>query len=111
MKSKKTIQILPLLIILVFLLCSCGNSTNDIVGLWESSGSENIFYNSVEFFSDGTHVTETPGWSGTYTTDGNRLRISGKLYSEVFSFELSNNGNQLILTNSLGYSKTYARAN
>ncbi len=111
MKSKKGIQFLSILTILVFLLCSCGNATNDIVGLWKSTGSESIFYNSVEFFSDGTHVTKHPSWSGTYTTDGNRLRISGQMYGEVFSYELSDNGNQLTLTNSLGYSKTYTRSN
>ena len=97
---------------LIVLLTACEGSTkNDIVGLWKSSGDESIFYNSVEFFSDGTHVTETPGWSGTYTTDNNRLRISGKLYGEVFSFEITDNGNKLTLTNSLGYSKTYTRTN
>jgi len=107
---KKTLLIS--LMLLIVLLTACGGSTkNDIVGLWKSSGDESIFYNSVEFFSDGTHITETPGWSGTYTTDGNRLRISGKLYGEVFSFEITDNGNKLILTNSLGYSKTYARTN
>ncbi len=100
------------LMLFIVLLTACGGSTkNDIVGLWKSSGDESIFYNSVEFFSDGTHITETPGWSGTYTTDGNRLRISGKLYGEVFSFEITDKGNKLILTNSLGYSKTYARTN
>lgn len=107
---KKTLLIS--LMLLVMLLTACGGSTkNHIVGLWKSSGNESIFYNSVEFFSDGTHVTETPGWSGTYTTDGNRLRISGKLYGEVFSYKITNKGNELILTNSLGNSKTYARAN
>lgn len=107
---KKTLLIS--LMLLVVLLTACGGSTkNNIVGLWESSGDESIFYNSVEFFSDGTHITETPGWSGTYTTDGNRLRISGKLYGEVFSFKITDNGNELTLTNSLGYSKTYARTN
>lgn len=107
---KKTLLIS--LTLLVVLLTACGAGTkNEIVGLWKSSGDESIFYNSVEFFSDGTHITETPSWSGTYTTDGNRLRISGKLYGEVFSFEITDNGNELILTNSLGYSKTYNRAN
>lgn len=105
---KKIIQTLSCLIVVVILLCSCKNSTkNDIVGLWKSTGEEGVFYNSIEFFSDGTHITETQSWSGTYTTDGNRLRISGKLYSDVFSFELSDSGNQLTLTNSLGYSKVY----
>lgn len=100
------------LMLLVMMLTACGGSTqNGIVGLWKSSGDESIFYNSVEFFSDGTHVTETPGWSGTYTTDGNRLRISGKLYGEVFSFEITDNGNKLTLTNNLGYSKFYKRSN
>lgn len=102
--------LLIILTLSVLLLTACGGSTkNDIVGLWKSSGEESIFYNSVEFFSDGTHVTETPGWSGTYATDGNRLRISGKLYGEVFSFEIADNGNELTLTNSLGYSKTYKK--
>ena len=107
---KKTLLIS--LMLSVVLLMSCGNGTkDDIVGLWKSSGKESVFYNSIEFFSDGTHVTETPSWSGTYTTDGNRLRISGKLYGEVFSFEISDNGNKLTLTNELGYSKSYERAN
>lgn len=107
----KKALLITLVALVVFLSACAGNTKNDIVGLWKSSGDESIFYNSVEFFSDGTHITETPGWSGTYTTDGNRLRISGKLYGEVFSFEITDNGNELILTNELGYSKTYARTN
>lgn len=107
---KKILSIIMILIVLLLTACG-GSAKNDIVGLWKSSGEESIFYNSVEFFSDGTHVTETPGWSGTYTIDGNRLRISGKLHVEVFSFKITDNGNKLIITNSLGYSKTYARTN
>ena len=104
-------MLLIALILLLVLLTACSSGTkNDIVGLWKSSGDESIFYNSIEFFSDGTHVTETQSWSGTYTTDGNRLRISGKLYGEVFLYEITDSGNKLTLTNSLGYSKTYKRA-
>lgn len=104
--------LLIFLILMVLLLAACGDSAkNSIVGSWKSSGEERIFYNSVDFFSDGTHVTETAGWSGTYATDGNRLRITGKLYGEVFTYEITNNGNELILTNSLGYSKKYTRTN
>ena len=109
---KKSFKFMSLIMLIVILLCSCGsNSKNDIVGYWKSSGDESIFYNSVEFFSDGTHITETPGWSGTYTAEGSRLRISGKLYGEVFSYKITNGGNQLTLTNNLGHSKTYSRAN
>lgn len=107
---KKTVLISFVLLIVLFTTCG-GSTKSDIVGVWKSSGKESIFYNSIEFFSDGTHVTETPVWSGTYTADGNRLRISGKLYDEVFSFEITDNGNKLTLTNELGYSKSYERAN
>lgn len=109
MNLKNVMVILVVMILLAMILGLCSNSSsNDIVGLWKSTGKEDVFYNSIEFFSDGTHITETPGWCGTYTTDENRLRISGKLYSEVFTFRLDKN--ELTLTNSLGYSKIYSRS-
>ncbi|MBR5239810.1 MAG: hypothetical protein IKW04_04465 [Clostridia bacterium] len=109
---KKVLLITLVACILCLTACGGGGSTkNNIVGLWKSSDGSDLFYNTIEFFSDGTQMTEAASWSGTYTVEGNRLRISGKLYGEVFSYQITNNGNTLILTSESGYSKTYTRAN
>lgn len=97
-----------MLLVLVCSACSSGTEET-IVGQWRSNEESVVFYSNIEFFSDGTHVTETPGWSGTYTAENSRLRISGKLYSEVFSYELSDGEETLVLSDELGNSIIYNR--
>ena len=90
-----------------FLLCGCNSKS--IVGKWVGDGNKGVFYDEIEFFSDGTQVTEHISWSGSYSTDGNRLAIIGRVYSETFTYELRDGGDVLALINSNGTEKEYTR--
>ena len=103
----KKISILLSVMLLSFLLCSC-TAKKDIVGCWYSNGKEDVFYNKIEFFSDGSFATEAVSWCGEYSIDDGRLYIKGKLYSETF--DIAQQGkNKIVLKNELGYEKTYTR--
>lgn len=52
----------------------------------------------LEFFSDGTYKSDYPNYYGSYSVDGNRLRMSGVLVEDVtVNYEV--NDNNLIFTN------------
>lgn len=87
---------------MIIMLCAC-SSESALLGKWERSGGSSFFYDSMEFFKDGTYIPEEGGWEDTYSVDGNRIKMN----SDVFSFEIHNN--ELTLTNSYGYSERYTR--
>lgn len=112
MKKSKVILLIFVCVAVILLFYSCGlSSKSSIVGKWESDEESGVFYDNIEFFSDGTYVTEVASWNGTYTMGKDRLRFSGVLHSEVFSFKISGGGKMLTLTNDRGYSKIYVRVN
>ena len=74
------------------MLAACGSSSA-IVGEWEGSGR----VSELEFFSDGTYTSSDANHSGSYSIDGNRIRLSGLLASDwVCDFNIS--GNTLTLS-------------
>lgn len=98
----------------VLCACSKGGSflkQNSIVGRWENE--DEIEYSSFpdeyEFFSDGTYDTERASWCGTYSIDDDRIKIKGVLNTVVYTFEIEDGGNTLILTNDAGFSAEYGR--
>lgn len=85
----------------------CGNkSKNDIVGHWREYKSEiSGLYSEIELFSDGSANLED--WAGSYSIDGDRIRLSDALNSSDFTFKVD--GDMLILTNDSGKTATYYR--
>lgn len=103
--SKLKIHLLWALLIIPFLLVSCGGVKNDIVGRWEHvDGSGDSF----EFFEDGTVASHTHSFSGfdvdtagEYKMIGDnqiRLDIPDLIGSQVFGIDISDD----ILTLTLG---------
>lgn len=76
------------LIMCVLLLVACGSSSGKLVGRWsKTDGGTSI--NSLEFFSDGTYTSDYPNYYGSYSVDGNRIRLSGVLIEDMtMSFEV-----------------------
>jgi len=73
-----------------------GGSQSSLVGIWlpEDGGTApHGFPDDIEFFSDGTLVVE--GMNGTYTIDGNRLKMT--LLWSALSFDFHVNRNLLSL--------------
>lgn len=88
-KLSKAFLGIALVVILLFNLAACGSKESKIVGRWESTDRTND-YSYIEFFSDGTYVTDWANYNGTYSIDGDRLRLSGVLVSDrVYTFEIS----------------------
>lgn len=82
-------------VILIFLFSRCGGAP--LVGQWEATG-DNVMYlgympiKELEFFSDGTYTSNSPNYSGNYSIEGNRLKLSGILVSpETLSFKVRGN--------------------
>lgn len=88
-KLTKTILALILATILLVTLAACGSSSSKIVGRWVSTDRTND-YSYIEFFSDGTYVTDWANYNGTYSIDGDRLRLSGRLVNDrIYTFKIS----------------------
>ncbi len=94
----------------VGLLCGCGSSSSSLVGRWEAvdDGVEVDYgdLDELEFFSDGTYSSDLDNYSGGYSVDGNRIKLSGIIASAyTFSFEVS--GNTLTMYDDNGNEFTY----
>lgn len=86
----KKIKLLLLTGVVASLLSACGSSS--IVGHWETADGEREF----EFFSDGTYTSEKANYAGSYSIDGNRIRLGGILMADLtYTFKVS--GDTLIL--------------
>ena len=96
----KRIIALVICMIIIFTLAAC-SSQKKIVGRWivDDSG----YFNYIEFFSDGTYSSSDSNYQGSYSIDGNRIRLSGILVSDK-TFDFSVHGNTLTLDG-----RTYSR--
>ena len=77
----KTVALTTVICLLcAFLLTGCGNSSKALVGRWvKNDDSGYSYFTYLEFFSDGTYDSDHPNYSGNYSIDGNRIRLSGIL--------------------------------
>lgn len=80
--------------LMVALLSACGSSASALVGRWEAiDKGVKVDYgrlSELEFFSDGTYTSDSSNYSGGYSVDGDRMRISGIIASSYsFSFDVS----------------------
>lgn len=101
MFKTKMIKIAAMMGALVLILSSCGASS--IVGRWESIDEDQSF-SEFEFFSDGTYASNRSNYSGNYSIDGDRLRLSGILVSDrTFTFEIDGDNLKLYEDGELAY--------
>lgn len=91
--GKKDVVIILLAIALVVVILSGhSGSENKIVGCWryvkdERIGRPDITY--LEFYSDGTYVSNATNYDGKYSIDGNRIKLEGTLVKpKVYLFEI-----------------------
>ena len=110
-KKDMVIVLLVIALIVVFLSGRSGDESK-IVGCWryvnDGSGRPDITY--LEFFSDGTYVSNGTNYDGKYSIDGNRIKLEGVLVKpKVYLFEIK--GDVLTLYNYDGdeYPDTYKR--
>lgn len=97
----KIIKLLTVTGMLITILASCGSSS--IVGHWERINDASSF-SEMEFFSDGTYTSSHSNYNGSYSIDGDRLRLGGILVSDrTFTFELSGDNLKLYDDGELKY--------
>ena len=96
----RRLALLMVIILAVSLVLPACKSTEDmIVGYWENTEGGQFRY--LEFFSDGSYTSSHVNYEGSYSIEGNRLKLTGILVeSKTYSFEIK--GNTLYLYNRSG---------
>lgn len=86
-------------------------SKEDLVGKWEAEGygiDGGIHLKELEFFDGGSYASNSDNYSGGYSVDGNRLKLTGTLVEALtFTFELD--GDTLIIYEENGNTEQYNR--
>ncbi|MBR5565305.1 MAG: hypothetical protein IKW08_03965 [Roseburia sp.] len=99
---------LTMLLIIVSVFCGCQSMKGKIAGRWEKIEGSGL--STLEFFSNGTYTSDSPNYSGSYSIDGNRIRLEGILVeTKVYTFEVD--GNSLSLENDSGTLGVYKKIN
>lgn len=93
-KALRVTAVAVILTICITVFAACGNPADKLVGRWsKTSGGTSINY--LEFFSDKTYKSDYSNYNGSYSIDGNRIRLSGVLVEDMtMNFEV--NGDNLI---------------
>lgn len=82
---------------LVMLLLTACSSSSALLGKWEIDGRGISVgtvgrISKIEFFSDGTYTSSAANYNGSYSVDGDRVRLSGMLMADLtYSFKVSGN--------------------
>lgn len=90
---KKIFKVLSVVLTIALLstfIVACSKSSS-LVGTWKKvdtkAGSNG--FTKFEFFSDGTYSSNQVNYSGNYSVDGDRLKLSGILVeTKTFTFEI-----------------------
>jgi len=84
----KKIKLFMVMGLIATMLSACGASSSSLVGRWQVPDSSQ----KLEFFSDGTYDSSDANYSGGYSVDGNRIRLSGILMPDkTYTFSVSGN--------------------
>ncbi len=75
---KNILKTLALVTVAVTMLASCGGS--NLTGRWQDTESSRHY---LEFFSDGTYKSDDVNYAGSYSVDGDRMRLSGILMEDI----------------------------
>lgn len=76
------------MVLMLIMLTACGSSS--LVGKWERT--EGGFWSSIDFSSDGTYKTSGI-FSGDYTTEGDKLKLTIKVSGfgdRVYNYKVTN---------------------
>ena len=104
--NRKTIIVVVVIILAIIVLSvtHISDPSKAIIGRWKPVSGDGLSFRYIEFFSDGTYTSSHDNYQGTYSIDGDRIRLSGFLVSDkVWTFQLK--GNKLIL-NGVTYEKS-----
>jgi hypothetical protein len=99
------VLILCLFCLALFLVSGCGGGSSALVGRWELEKSDGPSVNSLDFFKDGTGAADNI--SLTWTTDGNRLKITRFGHVDIEDYKIS--GSTLTLTTNSGRKSTFKK--
>ncbi len=115
---------LTLLIAIILLICitlpGCKSTEDMIIGQWEivdavgiTAGSWNVTYlKRLEFFNDGTYVSNHVNYSGNFSINSSRLKLTGILMPTLtYTFEIKGDALYLYPNSSSSSYIEYKRAN
>ncbi|MBP3570084.1 MAG: hypothetical protein J6K04_13090 [Lachnospiraceae bacterium] len=105
--NKRLAKMLIVCLLAISVLIGCGSSK--LKGQWEAVTPPEYFFTEIEFFSDGTYASNQSNHNGTYSVDGDRLRISGILVEDkTFTYKVK--GDTLYLEASNGVEYVFEKA-
>ena len=88
MVKKMTVWLLAFMIICIMGACQKSPEAK-ITGRWRLAEDSSSFLNRLEFFSDGTYVSNHANYEGSYSIDDNRIRLQGILVdTKSFTYQL-----------------------
>lgn len=100
--KKQLALILALTLIVAATFCGCQSKENKIVGRWNKIDGGQFTY--LEFFSDGTYTSSHVNYSGNYSIDGDRIKLTGILVeAKVYTLEFEGNTMKLLYDNGTVY--------
>lgn len=109
----KKIKLITVVMLIAALLTACG-SKSSLVGRWEAvdhgiqGGWAGPHLSELEFFSDGTYVSSSDNYTGSYTIEGDRIKLPGVLMETlVATFDIS--GDTLTLYDDEGDAYQYTK--
>lgn len=75
----------------MIMLVSCGGSKESyLIGRWSIDENYHSSLEELEFFSDGTYVSDHPNYEGNYSVDNDRIRLTGILVdSKTYTFDVN----------------------
>ena len=82
MKSRKSLAIIIVAVVCAIMLSACGGKQS-IVGHWEQTGGSSSRFSYFYFYSDGTYSSGGSNYKGSYSIDGNNIRLEGFLVDDV----------------------------
>lgn len=80
-----------LILAMMIVITSCGSSQDALEGKWTKTDG-GIMFNEVEFFKDGTYVSDHANYNGAYSIESDRIKFSGTLVEPVtLSYKIDGN--------------------
>jgi len=97
---RKFIKCVSVVVVAVCLFAGCSKTPQEeLAGRWEVEGKGKFDY--LEFFEDGTYVSDESNYEGDYSISGDRIKLEGVLVdSKTYTYEVS--GDKLTLYNNDG---------
>lgn len=89
-RSQSVFICIVICLLCISVLAACASSKS-LSGRWIRTDG-NAKFSHIEFFSDGTYASSSSNYNGSYSIDGDRLRLSGILVEPLtYTFKVSKN--------------------